>query len=153
MRALVQRVTSSSVVIDGAVHGKIGPGLTVLLGITHTDTMEDVEFLADKCINLRIFKDENDKMNLSLRDIQGGMLIISQFTLYGDASHGRRPSFTEAARPEQAIPLYEAFIKAVRDAGIPAETGIFGADMKLEIHNDGPVTILIESRKKSEGKQ
>mgnify|MGYP000774816649 CR=1 FL=1 len=150
MRALVQRVSAASVRIDGEIAGEIGPGLMILLGITHSDTEQDVRFLADKCVNLRIFVDENDKMNRSLLDIGGAALIVSQFTLYGDAAHGRRPSFTEAARPETAIPLYEAFIEAVRAAGVPVQTGRFGADMKLEIHNDGPVTLLVESRKKTE---
>lgn len=150
MRALVQRVSAAAVRIDGEVVGEIKQGLMILLGITHDDTDQDVRFLADKCVNLRIFVDDNDKMNRSLLDIGGAALIVSQFTLYGDASHGRRPSFTEAARPETAIPLYEAFVEAVRSAGVPVQTGQFGADMKLEIHNDGPVTLLVESRKKTE---
>jgi len=146
VRALLQRVSESSVAIDGEITGKIGEGLVILLGITHSDTPEDVNFLAEKCVKLRIFRDENDKMNRSLLDVQGSALIISQFTLYGDASKGRRPSFTEAARPEQAIPLYEKFIAAVSAAGVKVASGRFGADMLVDIKNNGPVTILVESR-------
>ncbi len=146
MRALVQRVTSGSVTIGGEIAGAIGPGLVILFGVTHADTPADAEYLAAKCAELRIFEDEAGKMNRSLLDVGGSALIVSQFTLYGDTSHGRRPSFTEAARPEQAIPLYEAFIAAVRTRGVRVETGKFGAEMQLEIHNDGPVTILLESK-------
>ncbi len=147
MRALLQRVTAGAVRIDGETVGKIGAGLVILLGITHDDTEKDCEFLADKCAGLRIFSDENDKMNLSLLDVKGEALIISQFTLYGDSRKGRRPSYTDASRPEHAVPLYEKFIKEVSSKGIRTQTGKFGADMKVEIHNDGPVTLMVESRK------
>lgn len=147
MRALIQRVAEASVTIDGVPAGGIGQGLAVLLGVTHADTMGDVEFLASKCVNLRIFEDENGKMNRSLLEIGGGMLIVSQFTLYGDASHGRRPGFTEAAPPEKAIPLYEAFVASCREAVGTVVTGRFGADMLVALVNDGPVTLMVESRK------
>ncbi len=146
MRALLQRVTSGQVVIDGEVAGRTGRGLVILLGVTHTDTMTEVRYVAEKCANLRIFEDGSGKMNLSLLDVKGSALIVSQFTLYGDARTGRRPSFTQAARPETAIPLYEAFIEEFRKLGVPTETGRFGADMQVEIHNDGPVTLMVESR-------
>ena len=144
MRALVQRVTKGSVTIDGKVHGAIDQGLVILLGITHDDTQKDADFVADKCVDLRIFEDENGKMNKSLEDINGSILLISQFTLYAATRKGRRPSFDAAARPETAEPLYEYFIKRLRARGVKVETGIFGADMQLEIHNDGPVTMLVE---------
>ncbi len=146
MRALLQRVTAGKVTIGGTTSGEIGPGLVILLGVTGSDTLEDVRYLSAKCVELRIFEDEAGKMNRSLLDVGGAALIVSQFTLYGDASHGRRPSFTRAARPELAEPLYEAFIEAVRTRGVPVGTGRFGAEMQLEIHNDGPVTILLESK-------
>ncbi len=146
MRALLQRVTAGKVTIGGTTSGEIGPGLVILLGVTGSDTLEDVRYLSAKCVELRIFEDEAGKMNRSLLDVGGAALIVSQFTLYGDASHGRRPSFTRAARPELAEPLYEAFIEAVRARGVPVGTGRFGAEMQLEIHNDGPVTILLESK-------
>ncbi len=153
MRALIQRVSSGSVSIAGETVGAIGPGLVILLGITHKDTEEDAAFLAEKCVNLRIFCDNDGKMNLSLLDTGGAALIVSQFTLYGDASHGRRPSFTEAARPETAVGLYEEFIRQVTGRGVPVQTGRFGADMQLAINNDGPVTLMIESRKTTENKR
>ena len=146
MRALLQRVTAGKVTIGGTTSGEIGPGLVILLGVTGSDTLEDVRYLSAKCVELRIFEDEAGKMNRSLLDVGGAALIVSQFTLYGDASHGRGPSFTRAARPELAEPLYEAFIEAVRARGVPVGTGRFGAEMQLEIHNDGPVTILLESK-------
>lgn len=145
MRAVVQRVTHASVTIDGQVHGKIDNGLMILLGIREGDTEAEVDYLADKCMGQRIFSDENDKMNLSVRDVGGSLLIISQFTLYGDCKKGNRPSFTRAARPEAAIPLYERFIARCRDSGIKVETGEFGADMKVELLNDGPVTIVMDT--------
>ena len=144
MRALVQRVKKGSVSIDGKVNGAIGQGLVILLGVTHTDTEKDADFVADKCVDLRIFEDENGKMNKSLEDIGGSILLISQFTLYAATRKGRRPSFDAAARPEVAEPLYEYFIQRLRSRGIPVETGIFGADMQVEIHNDGPVTVMVE---------
>ena len=145
MRALIQRVSRASVTIEGTVHGAIGRGFLVLLGVTEGDTEADARYLADKCVGLRVFTDENDKMNLSLADVGGGLLIVSQFTLYGDCSHGRRPSFTAAARPDTAIPLYEAFVPRCRESGLPVETGEFGADMKVELLNDGPVTLWMDT--------
>lgn len=146
MRALVQRVTAGSVRIGGETVGAIGPGLVILVGVTHTDTLREVRFVAEKCVNLRIFEDAAGKMNRSLLEVGGSALVVSQFTLYGDCTAGRRPSFSEAARPEKAIPLYEAFVEQVRASGVSAATGRFGADMQLEIHNDGPVTLMVESK-------
>lgn len=146
MRVLVQRVKSSSVMIDGVVNGAVGTGLTILVGVTHTDTEAEAKYLAEKCVNLRIFEDEAGKMNRSLLDINGEALIISQFTLYGDTTQGRRPFFGDAARPEIAEPLYEKFIEFVKSYGVNVASGIFGADMKVEIINDGPVTLMIESK-------
>ena len=146
MRALVQRAARGSVDVAGERIGEIGPGLVILLGITHSDTEKEAAFVAEKCMNLRIFEDEAGKMNRSLLDIGGEALIVSQFTLYGDASHGRRPSFTEAARPELANLLYETFVELCRGYGVRVATGRFGADMKLSLVNDGPVTIMVESR-------
>ena len=145
MRALIQRVTSGSVTIDGKINGAIGTGLVILLGVTHSDDEKAADFVADKCAELRIFEDENGKMNRSLEDIGGAILLVSQFTLYGSTRKGRRPSFDEAARPELAKPLYEYVINRLRSRGITVETGIFGAEMQLEIHNDGPVTVMVES--------
>lgn len=146
MRALVQRAAAGSVDVAGERIGEIGKGLVILLGVTHSDTEKDAAFLAEKCMNLRIFEDDAGKMNRSLLNVGGEALIISQFTLYGDASHGRRPSFTEAARPEVAIPLYEKFVELCRGYGVRVATGRFGAEMLVSIRNDGPVTILAESR-------
>ncbi|WP_288610804.1 D-aminoacyl-tRNA deacylase [uncultured Victivallis sp.] len=146
MRALVQRAAAGSVDVAGERIGEIGKGLVILLGVTHSDTEKDAAFLSEKCMNLRIFEDDAGKMNRSLLDVGGEALIISQFTLYGDASHGRRPSFTEAARPEVAIPLYEKFVELCRGYGVRVATGRFGAEMLVSIRNDGPVTILAESR-------
>ncbi|MBO5307089.1 MAG: D-tyrosyl-tRNA(Tyr) deacylase [Lentisphaeria bacterium] len=146
MRVLVQRVSSSSVTIDGECCGAIGAGLNILVGITHSDTEADAKYLAEKCVCLRIFEDEAGKMNRSLLDIGGEALIISQFTLYGDTTQGRRPFFGDAARPEIAEPLYEKFIGFVKASGVKVATGRFGADMKVEIQNDGPVTLMIESK-------
>lgn len=147
MRAVVQKVTSSKVTVDEEVVGQIGSGLLVLLGVTHDDTSKDVDYMIDKITNLRIFEDENGKMNLSLKDVGGEILAVSQFTLYGDCRRGRRPSFSDAARPEVANPLYEEFVKKVKDQGINVGTGKFGAHMMVDLTNDGPVTILLESRK------
>lgn len=147
MRALLQRVKAGGVSVEGGEYRRIGRGLVILLGVTHGDDMEECRFLADKCAGLRIFTDEAGKMNLSLLDTGGEALVVSQFTLYGDSRKGRRPGFTEAAPPEHAIPLYEAFIAELRKRGIRVETGEFGAHMDVEIHNDGPVTLLVESRK------
>ncbi|MDO5141554.1 MAG: D-aminoacyl-tRNA deacylase [Eubacteriales bacterium] len=145
MRALIQRVSRASVTIDGAVQGAIGQGFLVLLGITEGDTTADAVYLADKTVKLRVFTDENDKMNRSLADVGGQLLIVSQFTLYGDCKKGNRPSFIAAARPDTAIPLYEAFIARCRESGLPVETGVFGADMQVELCNDGPVTLWMDT--------
>ena len=145
MRALIQRAKNASVTIDGAVHGSISHGLLILLGVCEGDTEAEADYLADKCVGLRIFTDENDKMNRSLSDVGGGILVVSQFTLYGDCKKGNRPSFTAAARPETAIPLYEAFIARCRESGLPVETGEFGADMKVDLLNDGPVTLWMDT--------
>ncbi len=147
MRAVVQKVSSSKVTVDDEVVGQIKQGLLVLLGVTHEDTSKDVDYMVDKVTNLRIFEDEEGKMNLSLKDIGGEVLAVSQFTLYGDARRGRRPSFSDAARPEVANPLYEEFVKKVRDLGINVGTGKFGAHRMVDLTNDGPVTILLESGK------
>jgi len=144
MKILIQRVNKASVMVKNKMVGKIGKGVLVFLGITHTDTEKEARFLADKVANLRIFEDSEGKMNLSLKDVRGSALIISQFTLYGDAIKGRRPSFTDAAKSEKAIPLYECFISEVQKNGIKTESGIFGAKMEVSLVNSGPVTILIE---------
>ena len=146
MRAVVQRVTNADVKIDGRVNGKIDNGLLVLLGVGNGDTEEDMKYIADKIVKLRIFSDENDKMNLSLEDVGGSMLVISQFTLYGDCSHGRRPYFGNAMEPVSANEMYEKFVAYIRKQGIHIETGEFGADMKVSLTNDGPVTIILESK-------
>ena len=146
MRAVVQRVTNADVKIDGRVNGKIDNGFLVLLGVGNGDTEEDMKYIADKIIKLRIFSDENDKMNLSLEDVGGSMLVISQFTLYGDCSHGRRPYFGNAMEPVSANEMYEKFVAYIRERGIHTETGEFGADMKVSLTNDGPVTIILESK-------
>ncbi len=147
MRAVLQRVKSAQVSIDGAVTGKIGNGILLLLGVSAQDGPKEADFLAEKAVNLRIFEDAEGKMNLSLLDIGGEMLIVSQFTLYGDCRKGRRPSFTGAARPETAVPLYERFIANVRASGIPVKTGTFGAEMLVALENDGPVTLLLDTEK------
>ena len=146
MKAVVTRVNSASVCIDGALHGQIGRGFLILLGIGPDDTPALCRKLAEKILGLRVFRDENDKMNRSLADVGGGLLIVSQFTLYGDCRKGNRPSFTNAARPETAIPLYEAFIARCRESGLPVETGEFGADMKVDLLNDGPVTLWMDTK-------
>ena len=146
MRALIQRVKYASVAVEGQTIGKIEQGLLVLLGVGPQDTEKEADFLADKCANLRIFVDENDKMNLSLLDIGGEMLVVSQFTLYADCIKGRRPSFSGAAAPAQADALYEYFQQKAKDAGVKkVEHGSFGADMKVELLNDGPVTIMLDT--------
>lgn len=146
MRAVVQRVQRARVVIQGEVVGAIDAGLLVLLGITHADTPAQARWLAEKLIGLRIFNDDEGKMNRAVSEIGGALLIVSQFTLYGDCRKGRRPSFIEAAPPETAIPLYETFIDAVRALGVPTATGRFGAEMHVELVNDGPVTLIVEAK-------
>jgi len=146
MRALIQRVIKGSVSVDGRVVGAIEHGLVILLGIRNGDTENDARYLAEKCVNLRIFEDENGKFNRSLLDVGGGALVISQFTLYGDARKGRRPGFEEAARPEVAEPLYKFFAQEMRRFPIRVAEGVFGAMMLVEIHNDGPVTFMLESK-------
>jgi len=147
MRAVVQRVTSSGVTVDGLVVGEIGAGLLVLLGVARDDSNEDADYLANKVTNLRIFNDEQGKMNLSLIDARGAMLVVSQFTLYGDTRHGRRPSYIDAAEPEKANALYQYFVERVRSQGVRVETGVFQAMMQVNLTNDGPVTILLDSKK------
>jgi D-aminoacyl-tRNA deacylase len=145
MRAVVQRVKNSAVVVEGNTVGAIGPGLMVLLGVADGDTEKDADFLADKIVNLRIFEDENEKMNLSLLDTKGQMLVVSQFTLLGNCRKGRRPSFVDAAGPAEANALYEYFAKKVAEKGVGVETGRFRARMEVSLVNDGPVTLIVES--------
>ncbi len=147
MRVVAQRVTGAQVSVDGKPVGEIGNGLLVLLGVARDDTEEDANYLIDKTLNLRIFSDEQGKMNLSLLDTGGALLVVSQFTLYGDARKGRRPSYIDAAEPEQANALYEYFVRQARSKGIRVETGVFQAMMQVKLTNDGPVTILLDSRK------
>jgi D-tyrosyl-tRNA(Tyr) deacylase len=144
MRVLVQRVKSGKVTVDGKPVAEIGSGLVILLGIGQADTEKQAAFLAEKIAELRIFEDQDSKFNLSLLDVKGEAIVVSQFTLYGDAHKGRRPSFSEAARPEVAAPLVEKFVEFLRARGIPTQTGIFAAHMLVEIQNDGPVTIWLE---------
>jgi len=147
LRAVVQRTTFSKVVVDKEEKGRIGRGLVVLLGIKRGDSEKDAGYLMDKIANLRIFADSEGKMNRSLLDVKGDILLVSQFTLYGDARKGRRPSFTDAEVPEIAMPLFDYCINYLRDLGLRVETGIFGAEMKIFIENDGPCTILLDSEK------
>ena len=147
MRLVIQRVLESSVKVDGKTVGEIGQGFLVLCGVEEGDTADDVKYCVDKTVNLRIFEDDAGKMNRSILDVGGEILAVSQFTLQGDARHGRRPSFSKAARPETAVPLYEAYCEGMRAAGLKVETGIFQADMKVSLINDGPVTLLLDSRK------
>ena len=144
MRVVLQRVSRASVTIDGRVTGVVGRGFCLLVGFAHADTVEQVDWMAEKVAGLRLFADAEGKMNLGLAEVGGGVLVISQFTLYGDAAKGRRPSFVDAARPGTAIPLYERFVAALRARGLETATGEFGADMQVEIHNDGPVTLILE---------
>lgn len=149
MKAVIQRVTRASVTINGAVHSQIDEGLLVLLGIEDADTMEDIEWLSGKIVNLRIFNDENGVMNISLKDIAGGILLVSQFTLHANTKKGNRPSYIKASKPDIAIPLYEEMKKQLsNDLGRPIQTGEFGADMKVELLNDGPVTIVMDTKNK-----
>ena len=144
MRLLIQRVKNADVKVDNKIVGEINKGFLVLCGVTHTDTKETADYLIKKLINLRVFEDENEKMNLSIKQVDGELLIVSQFTLYADTSHGNRPSFVNAAKPEMANELYEYFCKKCESEGIKVQKGIFGADMKVNLLNDGPVTIMLE---------
>jgi D-tyrosyl-tRNA(Tyr) deacylase len=144
MRAVVQRVCQASVAVDGAVVGAIGRGLMILLGVTHSDGIAEADWLARKVAGLRIFEDSEGKLNLSLLDVEGEALVVSQFTLYGDARKGRRPSFVDAAHPEKAEPLIRRFADTLRQHGVRVETGVFGTHMLVEIHNDGPVTLILD---------
>lgn len=147
MRLVLQRVSEASVTVEGSVTGRIGPGLLILCGIEHDDTAEDIAWLVPKVAQMRIFGDADGKMNLSVKDIGGGLLVVSQFTLHASTKKGNRPSFIRAARPEQAIPLYEQFMTALEaETGTKVERGIFGADMKVALLNDGPLTIVIDSK-------
>ena len=146
MRALVQRVSQASVTVDDVVTGQIGRGLVILLGVTHADTQSDAEILANKVTHLRIFPDCDSKMNFSVLDVSGELLVVSQFTLYADTRRGNRPSYSDAARPEIAEPLYQHFVRSCRRAGLVVQTGQFQAHMKVELVNEGPVTILCESK-------
>jgi D-tyrosyl-tRNA(Tyr) deacylase len=149
MRLLIQRVSEASVKIEGEINGSIQTGLLLFLGIEHEDTLEDVSYLVQKVIAMRIFSDNEGKMNLAITDVNGAFLVISQFTLHAATKKGNRPSFIQAARPEHAIPLYESFIHALRSSSnLKVETGVFGADMKVSLVNDGPVTIWIDSKLK-----
>jgi D-tyrosyl-tRNA(Tyr) deacylase len=147
MRAVIQRVTRSSVRVDARVAGEIGAGLLVLLGVSRTDNPESASYLAEKIANLRVFSDSAGKMNLSLIDMGGSALVVSQFTLYADTRGGRRPSFIQAAPPEEASRLYDEFVRSMRAQGIKVETGVFQSHMQVELVNDGPVTILLDSEK------
>lgn len=147
MRAVIQRVTESDVTVDGKITGEIKNGLMVLLGVADDDTESDAKYIADKVVGLRIFEDADEKMNLSVKDAGGQILAVSQFTLMGDVRKGKRPSFTKAAKPEMANQLYQTFIKLVREQDIHVEEGVFQAEMLVRIHNDGPVTILLDSKK------
>lgn len=144
MRVVLQRVAQASVTVEGQIVGAIGRGFCLLVGFTHTDTSEQVDWMAEKIGGLRLFGDADGKMNLGLVEVKGELLVISQFTLYGDAEKGRRPSFIAAARPEAAIPLYERFLSALRARGLVVEAGVFGAMMTVDIQNDGPVTLVLE---------
>ncbi len=147
MRAVIQRVNSCSVDVEGEPYSVIGKGFLVLLGIKTDDSKEDIQYLVDKIQHLRIFEDEEGKMNLSLKDIGGEIMIVSQFTLYGDCKKGRRPSFIRAGKPQDAETLYDEFVQVFRSTGVPVKTGIFQAHMNVRLDNDGPVTLLIDSEK------
>ncbi|WP_297635750.1 D-aminoacyl-tRNA deacylase [uncultured Clostridium sp.] len=147
MRAVVQRVLESSVEVDSKIIGSINKGLNVLVALKEDDTIEDLKYIRDKVLNLRVFEDDKERMNLSLKDIGGEILIISQFTLYGDCRKGRRPNFMKSMEPKKAKELYEEFLEMMKEEGLKVQSGEFGADMKVNIQNDGPVTILLESSK------
>ena len=145
MKIVLQRVSYGSVKVDQKIVGEISKGFVLLFGVGQNDQEKNADFLADKCLNLRVFEDENGKMNLSIKDIQGEILVVSQFTLYGDTKKGRRPSFIDAAPPEEADKLYNYFVEKLKQSELKVQTGIFRADMKVEIHNDGPVTFILEN--------
>ncbi|MDF2839738.1 MAG: D-tyrosyl-tRNA(Tyr) deacylase [Clostridia bacterium] len=147
MRAVVQRVANGSVEIDGNIVGSISKGLVVLLGVSENDTNEDAAYMSEKILNLRVFDDEEGKMNFSLLDIKGELLVVSQFTIYGDCRKGRRPNYMAAAKPEKADELYNDFVKLCKAQNVKTETGVFQADMKVNIINDGPVTLIVDSEK------
>lgn len=147
MRAVVQKVAQGRVTVDNEITGEIGQGLLVFLGVTHDDTQTDAKYMAEKIANLRIFEDDDDKLNLSIKDIGGAVLSISQFTLYGDCRRGRRPSFTDAARPDAANALYEQFNQLLENEGVRVQTGRFQTHMMVDLTNDGPVTVLLDSKK------
>ena len=147
MRAVVQRVKSANVIIDGKIHSQIEKGLLVLLGVRPEADRKAMEYMTDKLTNIRIFEDENGKMNRSVRDVEGELLIVPNFTLYGDARKGRRPGFTAAGSPEESKKVFESFIELINKEGVPVKTGVFQADMNVNISNDGPVTILLDSDK------
>jgi D-tyrosyl-tRNA(Tyr) deacylase len=144
MRVLIQRVSRASVTVDGRETGQIGTGFLALVGFTHGDGDEHIQWMADKVVGLRVFGDAEGKMNLAITDVGGSVLVVSQFTLYGDTQKGRRPSFIQAAHPDAAVPLYEKFVTALKERAVPVATGEFGADMKVELVNDGPVTLWLE---------
>lgn len=147
MRAVIQRVSRASVTIEGKIHGKIDNGLLVLLGVEDADTVEDIEWLSNKIVNLRIFNDDKGVMNTSVKDVEGNILLISQFTLHASTKKGNRPSYIRASKPEAAIPIYEKMIRQLsNELGTPIQAGIFGADMQVELLNDGPVTIVIDTK-------
>lgn len=149
MRVVLQRVSHSSVTVDQKIKGEIGPGFLILLGVVTEDNEEDINWLVNKCTNMRVFGDDDGKMNLSIKDIKGSFLVVSQFTLHASTKKGNRPSFIKAARPDHAIPMYEQFCKTLQTvSGLPVERGVFGADMKVKLLNDGPVTIIIDSKMK-----
>lgn len=151
MRAVFQRVYEASVTVDGEVVGAIGKGALLLVGVTHEDTEKEAKWLASKIAGLRVFSDSEDRMNLSVKDIEGGLLVVSNFTLYGNASHGRRPEFTAAARPEVAKPLFDTFVRLLKEEGVPVETGVFGADMTVSMQGNGPVTLWIDTATDARG--
>lgn len=145
MRTVITRVTRAELTIEGRLHAKIGKGFLVLVGITGEDTEKEATYLAEKCVGLRVFEDENGKMNRALADVGGEILAVSNFTLYANCAHGRRPDFLAAAKPDHAVPIYEFFLSELRRLGVPLQSGVFGADMQIDHVNDGPVTILMDT--------